>query len=82
MNISYLNTPDFSFFCDATKHIEQMIEYLQSHKSVFPLDAQLNLPSDQYSDGIRQRVAIEARKASYDEAIELVYERPYFFQLA
>jgi hypothetical protein len=30
MNIAYLNTPDFSFFCDATKHIEQMIEHLQS----------------------------------------------------
>jgi len=41
-------------------------------KSVFPLDAQLNLPSDQYSDGIRHRVAIEARKSSYDEAVESV----------
>jgi len=41
-------------------------------KSVFPLDAQLNLPSDQYSDGIRHRVAIEARKSSYDEAIESI----------
>lgn len=42
------------------------------HKSVFPLDAQLNLPSDQYSDGIRHRVAIEARKSSYDEAVESI----------
>jgi len=44
----------------------------RSQKSVFPLDAQLNLPSDQYSDGIRHRVAIEARKSSYDEAVESV----------
>jgi hypothetical protein len=42
------------------------------HNSVFPLDAQLNLPADQYSDGIRQRVAIEARKSSYDEAVESI----------
>jgi hypothetical protein len=41
-------------------------------KSVFPLDEQLNLPSDQYADGIRHRVAIEARKSSYDEAIESI----------
>jgi len=41
-------------------------------KSIFPLDAQLNLPCDQYSDGIRHRVAIEARKSSYDEAIESI----------
>lgn len=41
-------------------------------KSVFPLDAQLNLPSDRYSDGIRHRVAIEARKSSYDEAVESI----------
>ena len=41
-------------------------------KSVFPLDAQLNSPSDQYSDGIHHRVAIEARKSSYDEAVESI----------
>ncbi len=143
MKVAYLNTPDFSFFCDATKQINHMITHLQSalcrdnehgdieqyiqkegfevlpclfqgyldhreaseeimsnvhtdegihlnhikhctkrklttlfgdvtvkrksysqrlHNSVFPLDAQLNLPADQYSDGMRQRVAIEARK--------------------
>lgn len=153
MNIAYLNTPDFSFFSDATKQIDLMVNHLQSdnchdnahgdieqyiqkegfevlrclfqgyldlkaasektitnvytdqgihlthtkhstkrklttlfgdvivkrksysqrsQKSVFPLDAQLNLPSDQYSDGIRHRVAIEARKSSYDEAVESV----------
>ena len=153
MNLAYLNIPDFSFFSDANKQLEHMIEHLQSdnccnnehgdieqyiqkegfevlrclfqgyldlkaenekivsnictdegihlnhtkhgtkrklttlfgdvivkrksysqrlQKSVFPLDAQLNLPSDQYSDGIRHRVAIEARKSSYDEVVESV----------
>ncbi|MFQ3171732.1 MAG: hypothetical protein ACI9DG_001769 [Oleispira sp.] len=144
MNIAYLNTPDFSFFCDARKQLHHMVEYLQSderfdnehgdieqyiqsegfevlrnlfqgyldlraaneatmsnvhtkhctkrklttlfgdvtvkrksysqrlHNSVFPLDAQLNLPADQYSDSIRQRVTIEARKSSYDEAVESI----------
>jgi hypothetical protein len=41
-------------------------------KSVFPLDIQLNLPTDQYSDGIRHRIAIESRKSSYDEAVETI----------
>jgi len=41
-------------------------------RGVFPLDAQLNFPSDQYSDGMRHRVAIEARKSSYDDAVEAV----------
>lgn len=153
MNLAYLNTPDFSFFSDANKQLERMIDQLQSdncrdnehgdieqyiqkegfevlrclfqgyldlkaasektlsnvynaegihlshtkhattrklttlfgdvivkrksysqrsQKSVFPLDTQLNLPSDQYSDGIRHRVAIEARKSSYDEAVESI----------
>jgi len=153
MNLAYLNTPDFSFFSDATKQIDCMIEYLKSdncndkehgdienyiqnegfevlrclfqgyldlkaanekslsdvytdegmhlthikhgtkrtlttlfgdvlvkrksygqrlQKSIFPLDVQLNLPPDQYSDGIRHRVAIEARKASYDEVVETI----------
>ncbi|MGB5444437.1 MAG: ISKra4 family transposase, partial [Psychromonas sp.] len=153
MNLAYLNTPDFSFFSDANKQLERMIDQLQSdncrdnehgdieqyiqkegfevlrclfqgyldlkaasektlsnvynaegihlshtkhattrklttlfgdvivkrksysqrsQKSVFPLDTQLNLPSDQYSDGIRHRVAIEARKSSYDETVESI----------
>ena len=38
--------------------------------SQFPLDAQLNLPDDQYSDGIRQRNALEAINTSYDNVIE------------
>jgi len=44
----------------------------QAQKSTFPLDEQLNLPADQYSDGIRHRVAIEARKSSYDEVVETI----------
>ncbi|MCP4323970.1 MAG: hypothetical protein GY787_19350 [Alteromonadales bacterium] len=30
MNVDYLNTPDFLFFCDATKQINHMITHLQS----------------------------------------------------
>jgi hypothetical protein len=40
--------------------------------SQFPLDAQLNLCDDQYSDGIRYRVAQEALKNSFDNAIETI----------
>jgi hypothetical protein len=31
--------------------------------ALYPEDGKLNLPTDQYSDGVRQRVAIEASKA-------------------
>ncbi len=54
------------------KRSETSILKSLGYKSVFPLDAQLNLPADQYADGIRQQVAIEARKSSYDEAVESI----------
>ena len=38
--------------------------------SVHPLDAELNLPAEKYSHGLRQLVAHEA--GSYDEAVEAV----------
>ena len=40
--------------------------------SIFPLDAQLNLPADKYSHGLRQRVAHEVAKGSFDAAVESV----------
>jgi hypothetical protein len=47
--------------------------YSQRHQvSRFLLDAELNLPNDQYSDGIRNRVAREAIRGSFDEAIEVI----------
>jgi hypothetical protein len=39
---------------------------------VFPLDAQLNLPKDKYSHGLRQRVGEEVAKGSFDEAVSSV----------
>jgi hypothetical protein len=38
-------------------------------RSLFPLDGQLNLPKDQYSHGLRRRVAEEASLNSFDEAV-------------
>jgi len=35
--------------------------------ALYPEDGKLNLPTDQYSDGVRQRVAIEASKVSFGE---------------
>lgn len=40
--------------------------------SVLPLDAQLNLPPDKYSHGLRQRVGEEVAKQSFDEAVSSV----------
>ena len=41
-------------------------------KSVFPADAELNLPQDQYSDGVRKRAAKEVIKSSFDNAVESI----------
>ncbi len=41
-------------------------------KSVFPLDKQLNLAHRKFSDGITQRVAIEASKNSFDDTVESI----------
>jgi hypothetical protein len=44
----------------------------RSQDSVFPLDAQLNLPRDKYSHGLRQRVGEEVIKGSFDEAVSSI----------
>ena len=41
-------------------------------KSIFPADAELNLPQDQYSDGVRNRAAKEVIKSSFDNAVESI----------
>jgi len=41
-------------------------------KSIFPMDEKLNLAKRKFSDGIAQRVAIEASKNSFDETVETV----------
>jgi len=46
----------------------------RGHSSVFPLDAELNLPTDQYSDGMRYRLSKEALRGSFDSAIEVITE--------
>lgn len=38
----------------------------------FPLDGQLNLAGDRYSDGLRQLVAAQAALTSYDNTVELL----------
>lgn len=41
-------------------------------RSLFPLDAELNLPEELYSHGVRRRSAEEAAKGSFDEAVKLI----------
>ena len=44
--------------------------YSQRHQpSQFPMDAELNLPNDKYSDGLRARAVAEAIRGSYDDAV-------------
>ena len=40
--------------------------------SLFPLDAELNLPDDSFSHGMREHVAREVAKNSYEEAVETI----------
>lgn len=42
--------------------------------SQFPLDAELNLANDQYSDGTRYRLSKEVIRGSFDNAIEAINE--------
>jgi hypothetical protein len=41
----------------------------KGHSIVYPLDANLNLPKEVYSLGVRKRIAMESVKVSYDEAL-------------
>jgi hypothetical protein len=40
----------------------------RGHDSLFPLDAELNLPADKFSHGLRERVALEVVKGSFEQA--------------
>lgn len=41
-------------------------------RSLYPMDAELNLPQDSFSHGVHERVAREVAKNSYEEAIETI----------
>ena len=38
-------------------------------RSLFPLDGEFNLPKDSYSHGLRERLASEVARDSFDEAM-------------
>lgn len=46
--------------------------HARNHDSRFPLDAELNLPEQRQSHGVRERVAEEVAKGSFDEAVESI----------
>lgn len=41
-------------------------------ESLFPLDAELNMPPDKYSHGLRQLVASEAATGSFDQTVQTI----------
>jgi len=41
-------------------------------QNLFPLDANLNLPTNKYSHGLQKRVAEESTKGSFDQAVDSV----------
>ncbi|MGH7371685.1 MAG: ISKra4 family transposase [Candidatus Methylomirabilales bacterium] len=40
--------------------------------SLFPLDGDLNLPKDSYSHGLRERLAFEVARGSFDQAVRAI----------
>ena len=44
----------------------------RGHETLFPLDAELNLPAERYSFGIRRRAAAEATKGAFDEVVKIL----------
>jgi hypothetical protein len=40
--------------------------------SLFPLDGELNLPKDSYSHGLRERLAFEVARGSFDQAVRAI----------
>jgi hypothetical protein len=52
--------------------VKRMGYSLPGHESVFPLDAELNLPLDKYSHGLRRLAAEESAKTSFDEVVAML----------
>ena len=44
----------------------------RGRETLFPLDAELNLPPERYSFGVRRRAAEEATKGAYDEVVKIL----------
>lgn len=42
----------------------------RGHESLHPMDAQLNLPNEAFSLGVRRRIALAAAQGAYDGAVE------------
>ena len=49
--------------------------YIQvNQSSLYPVDAELNLSDNSYSDGLRDRVANESIRGSFDDVVEVIGE--------
>jgi hypothetical protein len=66
---------------DSERHLETVVGTVgvprkayqaPGREDLHPMDAALNLPSEQFSHGVRQMVAKEIARASFDEVVELV----------
>ena len=44
----------------------------KGHPNLYPTDAELNLPREQYSHGLRKLAAIEATRGSYEETVAAI----------
>lgn len=57
-----------------TIEVERVCYGAPGHQCLAPLDAELNLPPESYSHGIRRKVALEAAQISFDNVVVSVEE--------
>ena len=55
--------------------MRRLIKGSEDRAARFPLDEELNMPADLFSHPLRERVANEARRGAWDQAVEQVDER-------
>ena len=69
---------------ETRRHVESLVGLVAvprlgyqepGHKDLHPMDAALNLAGDHFSFGVRQLVAKESSRASFDEVVELIRDR-------
>jgi hypothetical protein len=52
--------------------VARLLYQAAGHEGLAPLDAELNLPTDHFSHGVRRMIAKEVARASFDEVVELI----------
>jgi hypothetical protein len=52
--------------------VERLAYRQRGHRNLYPADAELNLPEEKYSHGLRKLAALEAARGSFDGVVETI----------